>query len=312
MGKKIVLLGTAQSSVSLAPYHDRSWEIWACSVGTASQPRISRRFELHRWDPKDHNRFDPNYVAYLQRYDGEVYMAQHYPDIPGCRIIDWRGLVRKYSPYFFTSTIAWMFAMAIDEEPDAIHLYGIDMGAMTEYKDQRMGLQYFALLAQSKGIDVFAPPEADVFAPAPLYGICETSHQWWKQRKRLISMTQQVHDLQAEIEQRTTMLRHIQGALDEQDYNFRSWFGNENALSEDWTRPAQCLDLDFPHNTVINGEPDKTITGVDMADGLDERVVFNVHDDRLKGARNIVLPDSDDTNKTPVTDMTMMGSDEQE
>jgi len=238
--KKIALLGTAASSVNLAPYNDLSWEIWGCSTGTMTMPRISQRFELHRWDPTDQTRFAQAYVDYLRRYDGPIWMAKEYEDIPGCVVLPWQYLIRKYSPYFFTSSIAWMFAMAIEQNPEEIALYGIDMAAATEYKDQRMGLQYFGMLAKSKGIKVYAPPEADVFAPAPLYGICEISHQWWKQRKRLIQMTGEVQKLQEEINQKSALMTHYQGALDDQDYNFRSWFGNADAMGVDYTEPCSC------------------------------------------------------------------------
>lgn len=248
-GKKIALLGTAPASMELAPFQDLSWEIWACSYGTMNMPRISQRFELHRWNPKDVARYGQPYIQYLQNFDGPVWMAKKYDDIRNCHILPWKALVRKYSPYFFTSSIAWMFAMAIEQEPSAIHLYGIDMATNQEYKDQRMGLQYFALLAQTKGIEIYAPAEADVFAPAPLYGICETSHEWWKQRTRLMWMNGERQRLAKEIAAMQEQQAYYQGCLDEQDYNFRSWFGNEAGMSQNFERPAQCTELEFPHNT---------------------------------------------------------------
>jgi len=48
---KIALVGSAPSSVLLAPYGDPSWEIWGCSPGVYYQaPRTEAWFELHRFE----------------------------------------------------------------------------------------------------------------------------------------------------------------------------------------------------------------------------------------------------------------------
>ena len=43
-GRKIAILGSASSSLSLAPFGDSSWEIWALGQETR---RVSRFFEIH-------------------------------------------------------------------------------------------------------------------------------------------------------------------------------------------------------------------------------------------------------------------------
>ena len=236
MTKKIVLLGTAQSSVHLAPYHDRSWDIWACSVGTVMQPRISRRFELHRWNPAD-PRFDPGYVDYLRRYDGEVVMAKQYDDIPNCVPIDWRYLIEKYTPYFFTSSVAWMFAMAIDAGATSIGLWGVDMAASEEYGYQRAGCQYFALVARSLGIEVGVPPESDLLRPPPLYGVCENSHQWIKSLARERELKERLARVDLQLKQAELEKVFVQGAIDDLQWNQQTWFGNIDTMGRGYIEP---------------------------------------------------------------------------
>ncbi len=44
VGRKIALLGSAISSVGLAPFYDKSWEIWGCSPANKNLPRVDRWF----------------------------------------------------------------------------------------------------------------------------------------------------------------------------------------------------------------------------------------------------------------------------
>ena len=51
---KIAIIGTAGSSMTLAPFKDESWAIWACSPGAyphCAQNRSDVWFEPHRWQP---------------------------------------------------------------------------------------------------------------------------------------------------------------------------------------------------------------------------------------------------------------------
>ena len=228
--KQVVLLGTAPASMALAPIHNPDWDVWSCSPGTypfvqTAMKETDRHFELHRYEPNQ-EWFSGGYIEFLKAYKGSVIMSEGVQEIPNCVILDWPGYVSKYGPYFFTSSLAWMMAMAIEEKYDRIALYGVDMAATTEYENQRMGCQYFAQLAAAKGIEVGVPPESDLFRPAPLYGVCETSHVWIKQRARNIEMKQRLDAAQQTIKEKTTEMHFLQGALDDQDWQLHSWFGN--------------------------------------------------------------------------------------
>ena len=233
--KKIVLLGTAQASMNLAPFGG-DWEIWSCSPGTYHVPKIDRFFELHRYEPGQ-PWFSEGYCEFLKNFDGPVMMTAPVEAVKNCTLLPYEELVAKYGPYFFTSSLAWMLAMAIEEGADKIALYGVDMAATTEYHDQRMGCQYFALLARSMGIEVGVPPESDLLRPAPLYGVCENSHAWIKQTVRARELTQRLQTAQADLDARRDEINFLNGAIDDQDWNLHSWFGNIDSLGQEFTSP---------------------------------------------------------------------------
>ena len=51
---KIALVGSAPSSIRLAPINDPDWQIWGCSPGAYGVvgPRADVWFEMHRWEPQ--------------------------------------------------------------------------------------------------------------------------------------------------------------------------------------------------------------------------------------------------------------------
>lgn len=130
MAKKwVYFIGSAPSSIQLAPYGNPDWEIWACSPGTYGViPRSDRFFELHRYEPGQ-PWFSPEYCAFLKAHP-LVYVGDERPDdIPNGRLLPIREMVQAFGPYFWTSTIAYMFALAILEGYERIGLAGVDMAA---------------------------------------------------------------------------------------------------------------------------------------------------------------------------------------
>lgn len=113
---KIALLGSAPSSLSLAPIGDPSWLVWGCSPGVFYQCGSPNGwFELHRWEPpiigvpaKQKTWFSPEYVAWMAMRDPNrcpVWMYEAVPEIPASRALPVEDLVRKYGSFFFTSSL---------------------------------------------------------------------------------------------------------------------------------------------------------------------------------------------------------------
>lgn len=229
--KRIAIVGREPSSQGLAPWGDASWELWACSLQhLIDGKKVDQFFELHHFDrlkatkPKD-------------VYQAHVFLLSQHPNVwlggadsrvPNGKVLDWRPLVAEFGPYFFTSSIAWMFAKAIVEGVEEIGLWGADMTAEDEYIAQRPGVQYFIWEAKKRGIKVTIPLESDVEEPPALYGFREFNPFYRKQlvRKRI------AQENMKEIERRKAELLHyesmMKGALECLDYDLSTWGGVES------------------------------------------------------------------------------------
>ena len=133
---KICVLGSAPSSVGLAPFKNanyRAWiegrvesearahasvpgdfEIWGCSPAAwAQSPRATRWFEAHRWEP-GREWFSTEYCDFLRNFKGIVYTGAAIPEIPNHVVYPVDEMEAKFSSYFMTSSLALMMALAID------------------------------------------------------------------------------------------------------------------------------------------------------------------------------------------------------
>jgi hypothetical protein len=254
---KIALIGSAPSSIKLGPYFDKSyaefvqgrqpkyppsqhieevWEIWGCSPGAFGQvARATRWFEVHRWEPGQ-PWFSPEYCQFLRDFKGPVYTGGEIPEIQHHVVYPTARVEEEFSPYFLTSSLSLMMALAIleiedyrkahpdhDHAEDVIGMWGVDMAATEEYGYQRAGCQFFVIEALRRGIGVYVPPESDVLRPMPVYGICEWNHQYIKMTARAREFNQRKAHIEQVLSTEQAGLRFIQGAIDDLNYTVNTW-----------------------------------------------------------------------------------------
>jgi hypothetical protein len=234
----ICLIGSAPSSVYLAPYQNPDWQIWGCSPGAygPAGPHADAWFEIHRYEPGQ-PWFSEGYCKFLENADFPVYMAEHTPRVKNCVPLPVDELVAKYSPYFFNSTLSWMMALAIEAGAKKIALYGVDMAAAEEYFSQKMGLLYFALKAQELGIEVGTPPESDLLVPPPLYGVCETNHAFIKTLARQRELEARLHEAEQQQAIAAQQVQFIKGAIDDNAYHQQTWHANMEQRGRKYLEP---------------------------------------------------------------------------
>lgn len=201
----------------LAPFNDPEWEIWSCSPSNCDLPRTDIFFEIHGLDT---TLLDPGYadfVAWCKKHP-KIYMQEARPEFPGSIKYPFDEMRAKFGDYFWTSSLAYMLALAIDRKPEIIGLWGVDMSAHDEYGHQRPGCHYFIQEARRAGIEVYAPPESDILEPPPPYGYREASRMWWKMNTRW----KELHGKHQRIVQEMTRLKKeqtvLEGALDDVQY----------------------------------------------------------------------------------------------
>jgi len=262
--KRIAIIGSAPSSVRLAPYGSNEWAIWGCSPGVYGiAHRVDVWFEMHRWEPSipgepnnPNNKpwFSPEYVAFIERFPGVVYLAgadaeidNPVPSVKNGKRFPFEDYIAKYGRYHFTSSMAWMLAHAIEQlapraavgESVSIGLWGVDMAALSEYNLQRPGCQHFIGLARSLGIEVMLPPESDLMQPPTLYGISEYNPRHSKLLARMNELTGREAFLAGQIGQMNTELCHVRGAIDNLKYIFNTWVDD----LEPWTDISSAVSL---------------------------------------------------------------------
>lgn len=266
---KIAVLGSAPSSLLKAPLGDPEWAIWACSPGAYPHlNRVDEFWEVHRWEPGVIGKaatqkpwFTPEYVEWLKRQPC-VWVADPAAlrDLPNGRELPWRQLVEKYGHYCWTSSIAYMSAMAIEKilaargarttlgERDVIGIWGVDMAANEElYSGQRWACQWFLQVMVGLGIEIYLPPESDLAVPPPMYGVAEVNHRaikWLERRReleaRLAQANAQMHAMQGQSQ-------FLQGALDDLDYMQKMWLHEGDSLGFDFAKfPELAAKMNAP------------------------------------------------------------------
>lgn len=222
---KIALIGTAPSSRMLAPFNDPSWTIWACSPGNmGALPRVDAWFEIHGnmlWPENKH--YGEPYLKWLNEQSFPVYM-QNQSFLPRATPLPMRELVEEFGPYFFTSSFAWMMALAMKQGATEISLYGIDMASRDEYILQRPGAYYFFMEGKRRGIKMSAPYESDIMQPPTLYGFSEVTQFGRKLLARKVEIKSRVDGMKQQRDSLNHQIAYLEGAQEDLDY-MESIFG---------------------------------------------------------------------------------------
>lgn len=224
--KKIALIGSAPSSVALAPYDDPTWEIWACSPGSVPHlKRVNAFFELHRWEPGK-PWFALDYLNFLAGLKCPVYMIAPVAMVPMSVAYPKDDILKEFGPWDFGSTLSWMMALAIKQGATEISFYGVDMSAKEEYIAQRSGCHALIKEARRRGIIVNVPPESDLMQPFKLYGFCETHPMHIKLLARKEELLGRKRDAEARMASARDEFMFYCGAVDDLEYMLLNWISD--------------------------------------------------------------------------------------
>jgi hypothetical protein len=184
--RTVALCGFANSSRHLAPYDDPDVEIWGCNEAAATgyMKTMEGKFRADRWfqvhTEEDWSRTNnPNDLRHLEWLEAQhnfpIYMQEKFDRVPNAvaipreemdeyffgnvRTIDaWTGDTREwldvYKHGYYTSTFAWMMAMAIFLGFEVIEIWGFNMGTKSEYMYQKPGGEFWVGQALARGIEV--------------------------------------------------------------------------------------------------------------------------------------------------------------
>lgn len=209
--KKVAIVGCSESR-DMAPFKDESFEIWGVNNLYSLIPRASRWFEIHLIE-NDGSKFMrrgsvdfrgqkvDDYLAglaeFAEKHKCPIYMQQKWDSLPTSEVYPIDAMVKKYGSYF-TNSVSYMLAMAIEEGFDEIHVYGVDMAVSSEYHHQRPSCEFFLGVAAGMGKKIYIPAEADLLKTRFLYGFQETENFAWTKKMRSLRAGVQKKRLKAE------------------------------------------------------------------------------------------------------------------
>jgi len=175
--RNIAIIGTAPSSLGLAPWNNNDWEMWPCTgvfkgVDILNISNLGAWFEIH--DPLTIKEQFGN-VDFHASLTKPVFMQEKREDVPFSERYPIEDILAMFPRKYFTNSISYMIAYAIylarqGENIKRIGIWGVDMCVDSEYSHQRPSCEYFIGIAEGMGIEVVIPGESDLLKCALLYG----------------------------------------------------------------------------------------------------------------------------------------------
>jgi len=156
--KSVAFVGFATTTRNLTPWEDKNIEIWG--LNRAHQQEWMKRwdawFQLHSMNylkkcigQSDGDR--DHYEWLTKKHDFPLYCSEVFPEFPSSVRFPIEEVRKRYGN-FYTSTFAYMMAVAMLQGYKHIEAYGFEMAAGTEYYYQRDSAEYFMGLAQDWNI----------------------------------------------------------------------------------------------------------------------------------------------------------------
>lgn len=197
--RRIAICGFASSSRHLIPINDPTWEIWGLNQLYRHIPRADRWFDIHKnWNEEvvpgtDHH-------GWIRDCGIPVYMGVTHADLPTSVRFPVERLIEKFGVDYFTSTIAFAVALALDEIDQQVELevhagklpanaaslrdamqmlygeyeiglFGIDLVVGEEYDWQKACAEFWiGAAAVGRGIRVFLPQQSALCKQQYRYG----------------------------------------------------------------------------------------------------------------------------------------------
>lgn len=177
---KLAIVGYATSSRDLAPFEDPEYDIAGLNQLYRFIPRANIWFDIHRnWE--EGNVEGTDHRGWLSSCGMPVVMSIPDWTIPTAVQFPLDRAIAIGADYF-TSTISYMIAWAIDQGYEEVALFGIDLIVGTEYEAQRQCAEFWLGIAHGRGMTVRIPPQSALLKHSHRYGY-ELEPSWSPIRK---------------------------------------------------------------------------------------------------------------------------------
>lgn len=175
--RPVCIVGTNKKTRDLINW-DLDADYWVFNeVGGLPWPkRVDGVFQMHMpmiWRRLTNVNDKHHYEWIQQPHPFPIWMQEQYPEVPASVKFPREEITAKYlsglGKEIFTSTVDYALAMAIYQGRDKIYIFGVEMGADTEFYRQRPGCYFWAGIAISHGVQIILPDKTLLFQDK-LYG----------------------------------------------------------------------------------------------------------------------------------------------
>ena len=160
--RKICIVGWS-STMREAPYNDKTWEIWILNHRVDLYPCHDLHFELHNT-----TNYWGDYLEFLKNNGCKTVVTGIDSRFTEAIVYPKEEIIEKYGD-FFTNSMSWMIAYAIEIGATDIGLWGIDCLDRDEYVQQRPSIMFMLGIAKGKGIRLHFPERCKLFRKNKLY-----------------------------------------------------------------------------------------------------------------------------------------------
>src|SRR2546428_3192499 len=168
--KKVAIIGFATNPMHLVPWHDPDFELWGLNQGyTNFHRRPDRWFEMHTPEYTADVRRS-GYLPWLNKAPVPIYMVQHYDEYPSSVRFPIEEAIRYAGRDYFTSSIAFMLALAGLEGFEEIHIYGVNLAIGDEYFYEKPCADWWIGKLEGEGKKVVVPTASSLLKQYLRYG----------------------------------------------------------------------------------------------------------------------------------------------
>lgn len=163
----VAFVGFADHGREDVPWDDPAFEIWGLNEEYVNpwMKRWDRWFQLHTKEnySRPTNQADPNHFEWLKKQRGfPIYLHKLDPDIPAGVEYPMDEIVEKFGDPYFTSSFAYLVALALHLDKKVISVHGFLMASDTEWYYQKPGGEYWIGMARGRGVEVRILPGSPV------------------------------------------------------------------------------------------------------------------------------------------------------
>jgi hypothetical protein len=156
-----------------APWESADVDVWAGGSFYKFHPGLSPAVDV--WFELHHNieRLRTGWLGWAIENQKSCYLQEPHLELSNSTAYPLAEITDEFGHYF-TSTAAYMIALAIRVRAEEIFLFGVDMKVVdelgNEYRDQRPCVEYLIGFARGLGIDVCIHDQSPLLKADGLYG----------------------------------------------------------------------------------------------------------------------------------------------